>query len=205
MKRAVLLATMMLATLSTTATAEAHARSRDHARIGPRSTQPDQVIQWNRVRAVRAARRLSSRRSRPSSRTPCRRSVAVPACSRASPSASGRPRRSWRIAPATARTRRRRRSSRSPAPGSTSSPRRTSPRLCSPTGHRGGKPPRLAAPGDVVFRLVPGLEPLDFFAARRAADERSHVCDFIDAAVDALGDASHIREAAGPSAPPGRR
>ena len=58
----------------------------------------------------------------------------------------------------------------------------------------------LAAPGDVVFRLVPGLEPLDFFAARRVGDERSHVCDFIDAAADALGEGSPRPEAAEPSA-----
>jgi PAP2 superfamily len=47
MKRAVLLATVMLATLSSAAAADAHARNRHHARLGPRSTQPDQVIQWN--------------------------------------------------------------------------------------------------------------------------------------------------------------
>jgi hypothetical protein len=47
----------------------------------------------------------------------------------------------------------------------------------------------LAAPADVVFRPVPGLEPLDFLVARRAGDDRSQVADFIDAAVTALADA----------------
>jgi DNA-binding transcriptional LysR family regulator len=44
----------------------------------------------------------------------------------------------------------------------------------------------LGAREDVVFRLVPGLDPLDFFAARRTGDERSQVTDFIEASVEAL-------------------
>jgi DNA-binding transcriptional LysR family regulator len=44
----------------------------------------------------------------------------------------------------------------------------------------------LGARDDVVFRPVPGLDPLDFFAARRTGDDRGQVTDFIKASVDAL-------------------
>jgi len=40
----------------------------------------------------------------------------------------------------------------------------------------------------VVFRPVIGLEPLEFWVARRAGDERQPVRDFVDAAVDAIHD-----------------
>lgn len=43
----------------------------------------------------------------------------------------------------------------------------------------------MGAPAGVVFRPVAGLEPLEFWVARRAGDERQPVRDFIDAAVDA--------------------
>jgi len=42
-----------------------------------------------------------------------------------------------------------------------------------------------AAAAGVVFRPVTGLEPLDFWVARRAEDERRAVLDFVETTVDA--------------------
>ncbi|HLY48776.1 MAG TPA: LysR substrate-binding domain-containing protein [Solirubrobacteraceae bacterium] len=44
----------------------------------------------------------------------------------------------------------------------------------------------LGRPAGVVFRPVPELPPLDFWAARREHDTRPHVTAFLDAAVGAL-------------------
>lgn len=52
----------------------------------------------------------------------------------------------------------------------------------------------LGATAGVVFRPVIDLEPLDFWAARRADDERQPVLDFIQAAVDAQRDQASSRE-----------
>lgn len=46
----------------------------------------------------------------------------------------------------------------------------------------------MGASAGVVFRPVTGLEPLDFWVARRADDDRQQVLDFMDAAVDAHHD-----------------
>jgi len=43
----------------------------------------------------------------------------------------------------------------------------------------------MGATAGVVFRPVIGLEPLDFWVARRAGDERRPVLDFVAATVDA--------------------
>jgi len=43
----------------------------------------------------------------------------------------------------------------------------------------------MGAGAGVVFRPVVGLEPLDFWVARRSGDDRQPVLDFMDAAVDA--------------------
>jgi len=45
----------------------------------------------------------------------------------------------------------------------------------------------MGATAGVVFRPVGGLEPLDFWVARRADDERQQVLDFVAAAVDVQG------------------
>lgn len=46
----------------------------------------------------------------------------------------------------------------------------------------------LGSGAGVVFRPVADLEPLDFWVARRAGDDRAPVLDFMDAAVDAQRD-----------------
>jgi DNA-binding transcriptional LysR family regulator len=46
----------------------------------------------------------------------------------------------------------------------------------------------MGASAGVVFRPVTGLEPLDFWVARRANDDRQQVLDFMDTAVDAHHD-----------------
>jgi len=43
----------------------------------------------------------------------------------------------------------------------------------------------MGAAAGVVFRPVVGLEPLDFWVARRIGDDRQAILDFMDAAVDA--------------------
>lgn len=55
----------------------------------------------------------------------------------------------------------------------------------------------LGAPAGVVFRPVLDLEPLDFWVARRAGDERQPVLDFVEAAVSA----THDRASAAPDHP----
>jgi DNA-binding transcriptional LysR family regulator len=53
----------------------------------------------------------------------------------------------------------------------------------------------MGASAGVVFRPVVGLEPLDFWVARRIGDDRQPVVDFMDAAVDA----QHDRETENPA------
>jgi DNA-binding transcriptional LysR family regulator len=55
----------------------------------------------------------------------------------------------------------------------------------------------LGSSAGVVFRPVPGLEPLEFWVARRTGDERPEVSAFVEAAVAAHKDHANVDPAAG--------